>query len=103
MPYYQDTNGGLHFLDDAAFSHLLPDGCVELSDADAKAIEAKNQPPVDPNAALKTEITQLEQKGIRSTRDVLAAMAGGQTPAAADVTQLQSIASQIQALRAQFK
>jgi hypothetical protein len=31
VPHYKDTSGNLHFLDDAAFAHLLPAGCVEIS------------------------------------------------------------------------
>lgn len=40
MPYFKDTNGGLHFLDSADFAHLLPTGCLEITDAEAKQIKA---------------------------------------------------------------
>ena len=73
------------------------------SDAEAQTIIAANTAPVDVNAGLKAQIVALEQKGHRATREVLAATASGQTPVAADVAQLQSITSQIHALRAQFK
>lgn len=39
MPYFKDKTGGLHFLDDADFAHLLPDGCVEISDEEAAALQ----------------------------------------------------------------
>jgi hypothetical protein len=39
MPYFKDTVGGLHFLDDAAYTHLLPTGCVAITDAQADAIQ----------------------------------------------------------------
>lgn len=39
MPYFKDKNGGLHFLDDVGFAHLLPDGCDEVADADAAALQ----------------------------------------------------------------
>lgn len=39
MPYFKDTNGGLHHLDDVAFINLLPVGCVEITDAEADSIQ----------------------------------------------------------------
>ena len=43
MPYFKDQNNTIHFLDDANFSHLLPDGCVEISDAEAKSLLKPSQ------------------------------------------------------------
>lgn len=43
MPYFKDKAGGLHFLGDAAFAHLLPSGSVEITDEEADAIA--NPPP----------------------------------------------------------
>lgn len=40
MPHYKDLNGGLHFLGDAAFRHLLPDDCVEITDEEAATLRA---------------------------------------------------------------
>lgn len=37
MPYFKDAFGGLHFLEDDAFTHLLPEGAVVISDAAALA------------------------------------------------------------------
>jgi hypothetical protein len=45
MPYYHDSKNGLHWLDDDAFAHLLPEGCVEITKAEAAAIEAVNNAP----------------------------------------------------------
>jgi hypothetical protein len=39
MPYFKDVNNKLHFLDDASFSHLLPVGCLEITESEARAIE----------------------------------------------------------------
>lgn len=36
MPFYRDEHGGIHYLSDASFEHLLPGGCVEIPDADAE-------------------------------------------------------------------
>lgn len=40
MPFYKDTENKLHFLDDVAYEHLLPAGCVQITDAEADAIRA---------------------------------------------------------------
>lgn len=37
MPNYKDPAGGLHFLDDASFAHLLPVGSIEITDAEAES------------------------------------------------------------------
>lgn len=47
MPYYEDKKGALHFLDDAGFEHLLPDGCQRITDelAHQKIKEAEESRP----------------------------------------------------------
>ena len=35
MPYYKDLNDRLHFLDSIEHSHLLPEGCIQLTDEEA--------------------------------------------------------------------
>lgn len=40
MPYLKDRTGGIHFLDDATFAHLLPAGCVEIADEVAEQLRA---------------------------------------------------------------
>lgn len=45
MPYYKDTNNGLHFLEDTTHENLLPVGSVQISDEDAAAIQAANGQP----------------------------------------------------------
>jgi hypothetical protein len=46
MPHYKDINNKLYFLDDAAFEHLLPAGCVQITDAEAESIRNLNKPPL---------------------------------------------------------
>ena len=48
MPFYKDTEGGLHFIDSADFQSVLPAGSVEISDAEANAM---NAPTADQIAA----------------------------------------------------
>jgi hypothetical protein len=40
MPNFKDPAGNLHFLDDAAFSDLLPAGSVQITDAEADVLRA---------------------------------------------------------------
>ena len=44
MPHYKDLNNGLHFIDDASFAHYLPEGCVEITDAEAEALRPVHVP-----------------------------------------------------------
>jgi hypothetical protein len=44
MPHYKAPDNSLHFLDDAAFAHLLPAGSVAITDAEAEEIRAANTP-----------------------------------------------------------
>jgi hypothetical protein len=44
MPHYKDLNNGLHFLDDASFAHYLPEGCVEITDEEAVALQPTHTP-----------------------------------------------------------
>ena len=43
MPHYKDGNGNVHFIDDAKNKDLLPDGCVEISDAELATIKEGKQ------------------------------------------------------------
>ena len=45
MPFYKDPFGRVHHLDDASFEHLLPAGCVAISDAEAAALQAPAPTP----------------------------------------------------------
>ncbi|WP_248745145.1 tail fiber assembly protein [Pseudomonas sp. MWU12-2037] len=45
MPYYKDANGGVHFLDDALFAYILPEGSVEITDTEARAAQAAANEP----------------------------------------------------------
>ena len=67
MPHYKDQTGALHFLDDAAFAYLLPEGCVEISDDEAESLRV-----VPPAEQLTTEqITALRAAAYRDEADPL--------------------------------
>lgn len=58
MSYYKDTNNQLHWLDDSAFAHLLPEGSVQITDEEAAAIQEANKPVPAP-------VTQISPRQIR--------------------------------------
>ncbi|MCG9005143.1 DUF4376 domain-containing protein [Laribacter hongkongensis] len=47
MPYYKDSSGGVHFLDSADYESLLPNGCTQISDAEAAELLAPEPEPLD--------------------------------------------------------
>jgi len=53
MPHYKDKTNALHFLDDAAFEHLLPEGCVEITQEEFEALSAPPPPTLDELKAAK--------------------------------------------------
>lgn len=61
MPHYKDPEGRVHFLDDSAFSHLLPTGSIEISDEEAAAIQSPS------SALIKAE----KWEAIKAKRDRL--------------------------------
>lgn len=44
MPHFKDTNNGVHFLDDALFAYLLPEGCVEITNEEADSLQPVYEP-----------------------------------------------------------
>ena len=58
MAYYKDTNNQLHWLDDSAFEHLLPQGCVQITEEEAAAIQEATKPVPAP-------VTQISPRQIR--------------------------------------
>ena len=40
MQNYKDTNNQIHVLDSTKFQHLLPDGCIAITQAEADVIQA---------------------------------------------------------------
>lgn len=56
--YYKDTNNKLHWLDSIEFEYLLPQGCVQITDEEAAAIQEANKPVPPP-------VTQISPRQIR--------------------------------------
>ena len=57
--HYKAPDNSLHFIE-PEYAHLLPVGCVQITDAEAEQIRIANLPMVDPKDAIRAEITTLE-------------------------------------------
>jgi hypothetical protein len=79
MPHYKDLNNGLHFLDDASFAHLLPEGSVEITDAEADALRPVHTPTYAEKRAAEypsfaDQFDLLYHGGIDAWKDVIQAV-----------------------------
>lgn len=66
MPHYKDQTNKLHWIDGAAFFHLLPEGSVEITDEEAEVIRLESLPPSDPAAEKKLKLSKISQEMISS-------------------------------------
>lgn len=74
MPKYKDPQNNVHHLDDESFAHLLPAGCVQITDEEADAL--RPVPSLSPIIVSPRQIRQaLTAAGLRS--QVEAAVAAG--------------------------
>lgn len=60
MPLFKDTNNNIHFIDDASFIYLLPEGSVEISDEEAEELSKFNPTLAERKAEKQREIDTLE-------------------------------------------
>lgn len=60
MTHFKDKNNNLHFLDDASFIHLLPEGCIEITDEEAEDLRKFNPTLAERKAEKQREIDALE-------------------------------------------
>lgn len=73
MPYYKDLSNKLHFLDSADFEHLIPEGCIEITEAEVDILA--NPPPTAEQvkaartAEIKAALAEIDVKSIRPLRD----------------------------------
>lgn len=49
MPFFKAPNNSLHRLDDPSFAYLLPAGAVQITDAEAAALQAPPPAPLVPD------------------------------------------------------
>lgn len=64
MPYFKTPDQSLHFLADPSFAYLLPAGAVQISDAEAAALQAPPPAPTVPESVTPVQgFTALDQVG----------------------------------------
>jgi len=82
MPHYKDAQSKLHFLDDESFAHLLPAGCVQITDDEADALLPL--PEVEPEKVkVKRQILEIERDTMmnRAVREFMLLSAEAQAAA----------------------
>ncbi len=78
MPHYKDTENKLHFIESASFEHLLPPGCVRITDEEADALRPVPVPSVPQVVSRFQARAALHLAGLLD--DVEAMMALPETP-----------------------
>ncbi len=65
MPYFKDKSGKLHFLESTDDAHLLPEGCIQISDENAAAMAEPSihQLKAERLAAINVERDRREEAG----------------------------------------
>lgn len=59
MPHYKDTENKLHFIEGESFAHLLPPGCVRVTDAEAEGLR---NPPLTNEQIVATFVANMERR-----------------------------------------
>lgn len=102
--HYKSPDNKLHFID-PEHAYLLPAGSVQITDAEAQAM----QPDVDPKDVIRAEIKRMETEQLmpRATREfMLLFMEGSFTPAQLSANtgyaNMKAFDNQITALRNQL-
>jgi hypothetical protein len=78
MPKYKDQQNNVHHLDDAAFAHLLPAGCVQITDEEAEALRPVAVPAIPQVVSRFQARAALHLAGLLD--DVEAMMTSPETP-----------------------
>jgi len=107
--HYKDQSNALYFLDDASFEHLLPAGCVQITETEAQALKPVPAPPTvaEKLAALDAANT-LTQRNLRNTIMIMNEAFKQITGGALDlsnipgVKKVYEVEAQAEALRAQL-
>ena len=106
--HYKDQSNALYFLDSAEFEHLLPAGCVQITDAEAEALKQVHTPTVAEKLAALDAANALTQRNLRETVMLMSEAFKQITGGAVNLTSIPGVAkvyeveAQAAALRAQL-
>jgi hypothetical protein len=69
---YKAPDNSLHFIE-PEYAHLLPAGCVQITDEEAESIRIASLPVIDPKDAIRAQIEALERTQLmpRATREFM--------------------------------
>jgi len=108
MQNYKAPDNSLHCIE-PEFAHLLPEGCIAITDEEAEALRAANEPQADPKDAIRAQIKQLEAEQLmpRATREFMLTFMELNAPAEVLAVNpgyqaVKAFDNQIKALRAQL-
>lgn len=81
MPFYKDLQNLVHHLDDESFAHLLPAGCVQISEEEATVLTTP--PPEPEKTKAKRQIAEIERDTLmnRAVREFMLAYAAREAAA----------------------
>ena len=111
MAYFQDLQGGIHFLSEVDIANggeaYLPDGCKAITDAQAEEIlnppKTQAQLAAENNDPIKAQLAELDGKSVRALHEAVLALAASGTALPADtVKRLTDLEGQKEALRAKL-
>lgn len=75
--FYKNISNQLHWLDSSEFEYLLPEGSVQITDAEAAAIQEANKPTPTPVTQISPRQIRMAMTQLGLRNDVEAAVAAG--------------------------
>lgn len=98
MPHYKDLDGKFHFLDDAAYEHLLPAGCVQVTDEEVASIGASSVNHAEVRKAqIAARLSEIDLLSVRPLRSMQSGSASE-----FDVKKLNALDQEAVSLRAEL-
>ena len=95
---FKDQQNKLHFIA-PEFEHLLPAGCIEISESEAEALRPKPDLKAQRRAEISAALAKIDADSARPARAVAVALAAGQPAPAFDLNKLKTMETQAAALR----
>lgn len=65
MPHYKDSEGHLHFIEDASFEYMLPPGCVQVQVSNIQQISATEKQTDEFNIQIMNLESSITSRRIR--------------------------------------
>ena len=102
MIYFKDENGGVHALESADFANLLPDGCVEITEVEAAALQQPSSSALR-IADIDTRLVEIDQLSARPAREVALTLLSGAAVDSYVTDKLSALEAEAVSLRSERK